>query len=78
MHGYNLVYIYIYIYIIYNISAAKGGGSGVFYILLIFSVGLGAREVSKKLPGGRRIHPVRVSAQTEPRRPDSDHGIIFL
>ena len=30
----------------------------------------------KKLPRGRRIHSVRVSAQTEPWRPDSCTGKI--
>ena len=31
----------------------------------------------KKLPRGRRIHSVRVSAQTEPWRPDSCTGKIY-
>ncbi len=34
------------------------------------------REVVKRLPGGRAIHSVRVSAQTEPWRPDSCTGKI--
>ena len=36
------------------------------------------REVVKKLPRGRRIRSVRVSAQTEPRRPNSDPGILVF
>ena len=31
----------------------------------------------KRLPGGRRIRSVRVSAQTEPWRPDSCTGNIY-
>ena len=35
-------------------------------------------EVFKKLPGGRTIHSVRVSAQTEPRGPDSCTGTFDM
>ena len=34
------------------------------------------REVVKKLPRGHTIHSIRVSAQTEPWRPDSCTGKI--
>ena len=32
----------------------------------------------KRLPGGRRIHSVRVSAQTEPWGPDSCTGMMMM
>ena len=32
----------------------------------------------ERLPGGRRIHSVRVSAQTEPWGPDSCTGMMMM
>ena len=47
------------------------------YICLFYFIFWGSREVVKKLDGGRRIRSVRVSAQTEPWRPDSCTGKIY-
>ena len=62
--------------IINNITAARGGGSGVFIYIFLYILVPEVREVVKKLPRGRRIHSVRVSARTEPWRPDSCTGKI--
>ncbi len=53
-----------------------GGISGVFIYFWSQNGVPEVREVVKKLPRGRRIHSVRVSAQTEPWRPDSCTGKI--
>ena len=49
-------------------------GINYYFLLFVFV----AREVVKRLPGGRTSRSVRVSAQTEPWRPDSCTGKIYL
>ena len=54
-----------------------GGISGVFIYCWSQNWVTEVREVIKRLPGGRAIHSVRVSAQTEPWGPDSCTGNIY-
>ena len=55
----------------------ESGDRSEGYLINLINICLfvGVREVVKGLPGGRRIHSVRVSAQTEPWGPDSCTGM---